>query len=376
MKIIATIDSFKGSATSFELNNAVLDSLHSFPQIQEYINIPIADGGEGTMVAIHAALGGEYRTITTLDPLDRDIQANYLITEIDGYKTAVIESAEIIGIHFIVPSPETIIKATSYGLGLVIQDALEQGIQKIVVTLGGSATSDGGLGMLAALGADLNTDATQQNPLLSFEQLSVTTLLEKFQGIDLKILSDVRNPYSGEEGAAMIFGTQKGGTPTILAELDKKAQKVSQLCQQHYQINLDEIAGTGAAGGLGGALVLIGGQIVPGFPYISELIHLEKSIKDASLIFTGEGRMDAQTEQGKAPYGIAKLAQKYQVPVIALCGAHTHDLGDMNQLLTAVFSIQTAPISLEEAMKKETTLANIQSIVPNIFKLFLVGGHK
>lgn len=377
MKVIAAIDSFKGSATSTELNRSVLISLEKFEKISELQSIPIADGGEGTIDMIHSFTGGKIKFVETVDLLGRPISSPYLLTTINGVQTAVLESAKILGIDLVIPSEKTILQANSFGLGLAIKKLIKTSIKNFIVTLGGSGTSDGGLGLLLAFTNQEQIENLKENPLINFSPLDLSKISEQLSATTITVLSDVKNPYSGPNGAVHTFSAQKGATKEIAHLLDINAEKVVDFCKKNYGIDLNTIEGTGAAGGLGGAFTLLGAQIQEGFPYLSHLTHLEEKFKNADLIFTGEGRLDSQSLQGKVPFGIAKLAQKYNIPVIALCGSLEVPISsEVAQLFTAIFSIQTSPISLTEAMDKQTTLRNINAIVPSIFQLYLSGGRK
>lgn len=368
MKAVAVIDSFKGCTTSKELNRAVLSKLPK--EFSEKVNLPIADGGEGTLTAIQSALAGDWIQVESCDPLGKPLKDSYLITEIEEKKVAIIESARFIGLHLVTPSDSTIQQASSYGLGMVIKDALGKKVQQVYVSLGGSATSDGGLGMLSALGVQLNPK-TKVNPLLSVEKLNFDSLLEELQQVEIVALADVTNPYFGEKGFAEVFAKQKGAWKETILKMDQQAAKVAQTIQEQTGHSLGNSSGAGAAGGLGGAIISMGGRIIPGFQAIQEMIGLEHSIKDADLIFTGEGMLDEQTNQGKVPFGVASLAKKYNIPVIALCGSRGDSLGEMEDLLIGAFSIQKGPISLEEALDTQQTLKNIADIASDLAAIFI-----
>ena len=338
MKIVIAIDSFKGSASSLELGKmAKLGVLEAQPSAKVKV-FEIADGGEGTVSALQHGLSGQMISVDTVDLMERPISADYLLAG----KLAVIESASVVGIDKISPSPETFEAATSLGLAALIKDAAVRGAEEVYLTLGGTGTSDGGLGLLKGLG-------DERVPMLIG-------------------LADVTNPYAGPQGYAHFFGKQKGGTKQQREAQDQAAQAVVADVKARLGLDLQSISGTGAAGGLGGAIVMLGGHIEPGFAKVAELLGIEQEIATADLVLTGEGRMDAQTANGKVPWGMAQLAASYKVPTVALCGALADDLGEMDQVLAGAYSIQTRPINLEEAMKKERTLANMQALAKNIIK--------
>lgn len=361
MKVVAAIDSFKGSATSAELNQAFFQKVTA-PQMAT-VSVPIADGGEGTMAAIKAACGGHYQKITTIDLLGRPLTTAYLLTEINGIRSAVIESAAIIGLNLITPSAATIQHASSYGLGLVLRQVINRGCQQIYLTLGGSGTSDGGLGMLAGLGAKLNGGTLNDpNPLNDFSRLDIRPLRPLLASVKLTALVDVNNPYAGPMGFAQIFGPQKGGNPAILQQQNQQAEQVVAAVKNQYQLDLNRIPGAGAAGGLGGALALIGATLAPGLTTISQLIQLPTICQDADLIITGEGQIDAQTDHGKVPLGVAELGRELNIPVLAICGQRGGTSSRLEKLVLGIYAIQSGPVSLAKALDRDRTLANVSQL--------------
>ncbi|WP_430611959.1 glycerate kinase family protein [Enterococcus sp. DIV0876] len=355
MKIVAAIDSFKGSATSEELNDAVLKG---FPDYADKINLPIADGGEGTMAAIHASLGGEYIEVSTQDPLGKVITAHFLLTMFKGRNIAVIESATVIGMDLVEQTDDTTLNASSFGLGIMVLAALKRNVQKIYLTLGGTATSDGGLGFLQAIGATLQPNQPKRgNPLLWVDTVDLTTLDPRLSEIDMIGLADVTNPYTGENGFAHIFGPQKGASAETIQQLDQRAvDLMNQLPQARKKLLLKN--GSGAAGGMGGAILLADGRLQAGFETIADIIGFKEKITQADFVITGEGKIDQQTAHGKVPFGVATIANDLGIPVIALCGSRQTDIGEMDRLAMAVLSIQQGPITLEQAMDHQRTLDN------------------
>ncbi|WP_165003877.1 glycerate kinase [Enterococcus sp. ZJ1668] len=366
MDILAAIDSFKGSASSFELNQAFLDG---WLTDGKKTNVPIADGGEGTAEALYHSLGGVWKKNEGIDLLFRKHESRYLLTDWREKKIAVIESAEVIGIDLLdKPTNQTIRLASSYALGELIKAVLAEKPEQIIITLGGSGCSDGGLGLLQSLGASLE-GVTEGNPLLSVEEVHLNNCQEIFAGIEVIIAADVTSPYSGKKGAARQFGRQKGGTEETLGFLDQQAKKIADQIKRETTIDLDEIPGSGAAGGIGGALFLLGAQMRSGFELVSQMIGLEEQVKQADIVVTGEGRIDEQTIHGKVPYGIAVLAKKYQKPIIAICGSREKELGELTCFLPVVFSIQLRPANLEEAMDHQRTLENTKVLAQTLSQL-------
>lgn len=328
MKILATIDSFKGSATSEQLNAAALDGISLRFPTYDVQNLPIADGGEGVLDVLGFQANAVRKMCQTVDLLGRHLETYYLLLG----DTAIIESAKVIGIDLVTVSSETVEQASSFGLGQLVISAKAAGAKKIIVSLGGTATSDGGQGLLKSL------------------------MTIDLSGIELIGATDVTNPYYGKNGAANIFASQKGATLEQIAQLNARDAAFAQEKLLTQGIDLQSIPGTGAAGGLGGAIVLLGGQLVSGFDLIANLIALESAIASSDLILTGEGHLDSQSSQGKVVSGVAKLAQKHGKPCVALVGSFETDIGGLEKTLTAIFSIQSGPIALAQAMETDMTL--------------------
>lgn len=345
MKIIIAIDSFKGSATSAELNQAAREAVEGVLAGAKVETFAIADGGEGTLAALVEALDGEFISVPTVDLLERPIEASYFLVG----QTAFIEAASVIGIDKIAPTPETVERATSCGLGALVRDALRRSCKEIIVTLGGTGTSDGGQGLLASL--------TKEEK-------------EQLRSLSLVGLTDVTNVYAGKEGYARIFGPQKGARPHQVAAMDREALAYVALVKEQLGIDLQTLAGTGAAGGLGGALVVLGGELRAGFPFVAEIVGLQQAMQEADLVITGEGRLDAQSLSGKVPVGVASLARTRGIPTIAVCGSLATELGVFDDYFLATYAIQTGVYPLETAMQKEVTLANIRFVVRNIIRTF------
>lgn len=368
MKVFVAIDSFKGSATSQELNDAVCQTLAKMSVTS--CNVPIADGGEGTLAVLTDTFLGSKVEVNTIDLLGQPIKGSYWLTEIDGVKTAIIESAQILGLTQITPSEETIQKAHSYGLGLVISAALKDA-EQVYVSLGGSGVNDGGLGLLAALS---NQKIPPKNPLLLGKDFLATLSLPNLGNKKVIGLTDVNNFYTGSQGFTNVFGPQKGGTDEILARLEKGANLVWQNFKA--KLDLNSFSGSGAAGGIGGGLLLAGGVLQPGFPTIAQMLQIDKKMSDCDFVITGEGNFDEQTAQGKVPLGVARLARRYQLPVVAFCGARPDKILAIEYHFDGVFSIQSRPSSLQTAMLKKITLQNIALLTENVMKLYLAGKNR
>jgi glycerate kinase len=373
MKIMTAIDSFKGSASSKELGQAIKKELEKNQQLS-VINVPIADGGEGSLAAIYESKGGSWRNCWVHDLLFRKRKVSYLVLEHQQEKHAFIESASVVGLDLIRPSSETVRRGSSFGLGELLLDAVQQGIQNITLFLGGTGTIDGGLGLLQALGAAFYTCEGHELPSntnLLFEAADMKWAAAERQTFTahLTIAADVTNPYFGEKGAFHIFGPQKGATFQQIDLLDQQARQLSQRVSRKYGIAMQQ-EGAGAAGGIAGACLLLGGQMISGFDIISHWVDLRQILSKVDLVFTGEGSLDQQTNQGKVPWKVAQLAAEYQKPVVALCGRKAADLGALDQLLTASFCIQREAVALEKAMTKTYTLENIAITSHQIIKLW------
>ena len=345
MKIIVAIDSFKGCLTSKEANRAAAEGIRSRYPDAEVVQVPVSDGGEGFMEAFHAAIGGELIEITVRDPLMRPVAAQYLLHD----KLAVIEIAQASGLTLLTKEERNPMVATSYGTGQLVADAVRRGAEHIIVGLGGSATSDAGIGMLKALIDACSKHGTWDD-------------IEALKHIRFTIASDVKNPLCGENGAAYVFAPQKGATPEMVLQLDERARKFAEVSSRHFGYDRSEHEGAGAAGGLGYAfLQYMNADCKPGIQLLLETIGFEALVKDADLVITGEGSADRQTLMGKLPTGI--LQQSGNVPVCLIAGR----ISDREQLLQAGFShvecINPEGITLEEAMKPETAKRNISETI-------------
>jgi glycerate kinase len=342
MKIVVAIDSFKGCLTSKEANQAAAEGISSCWPDAEVVQVPVSDGGEGFMEAFHAAIGGELIDLTVRDPLMRPVSAQYLLHD----KLAVIEIAQASGLTLLTREERNPMVATSYGTGQLVADAVRRGAEHIIVGLGGSATSDAGIGMLEAIH---NSKCTMHN-------------------VRFTIASDVKNPLCGENGAAYVFASQKGATPEMILQLDERARKFADVSAKHFGYDRSEQEGAGAAGGLGYAfLQYMNADCKPGIELLLDTIRFHEIVKNADLVITGEGSADRQTLMGKLPMGILKQAG--HVPVCLIAGK----ISDKQELLNAGFAhvecINPEGTILEEAMRKEVATQNIMDTVRKITSL-------
>ena len=391
MKAVIAIDSFKGSMDSIEAGEAAEKGIRRVFTDAETIVYPLADGGEGTVQALAKGLGGRLEKVKVTGPLGEPVICEYGIVE---EKTAIIEMAGAAGITLVQPELRNPLNTTTYGVGEVIKDAIGKGCRHFIIGIGGSATNDGGIGMLQALGAEFLDEGGKQVPFgaKGVEKLAAINcehILFELKDCDFRIACDVDNPLCGENGCSHIFGPQKGATPKMAEQMDQWMEKYAQLTAKYFQEvkklsadvawnpvdsgeNYDsDYPGCGAAGGLGFAFrAFLHGKLEPGINIVLEEIGIESAIKDADIVITGEGCLDGQTVMGKAPIGIARLAKKYGKPVIAFSGAVTEDAAACNQAgIDAFFPILRQVTTLEAAMSPATAIRNMTAVVEQTFRL-------
>ncbi|WP_369350356.1 glycerate kinase [Streptococcus hillyeri] len=372
-KIVIASDSFKGSASSKEIGTYIADGIHSLYPDYDTTIFSIADGGEGTVDAILEVNKGHKVTIEVQGPLGNPVEASYGI--IDDGKTAVMEMAAASGITLVLTSELDVLKASTYGTGQMIKDAIEKHVERIYIGIGGSATNDGGMGMASALGAKffdedgLSLEAKGEN-LSRIVNLDISELETLVDGVEVIILSDVTNPLCGPNGATAVYGPQKGATPSLIPVLDDGLANFAQVIEKYLKKDVKDLPGAGAAGGLGaGLMAFLNGKTERGIDKILELIHIEEDIATSDLVITGEGRMDGQSINGKAPLGIATIAKRYQVPAVAIVGSCSNDLTEVYDLgISGVFDIINRPMTLDEAMLQTPEL--VKSVSRNVISLF------
>lgn len=358
MKIIIAPDSFKESLTAMQVAEAIEQGFSEiFPQA-EYIKLPMADGGEGTVESMVAATGGERVNVEVTGPLGAPVKAFYGWMG-DG-ETAVIEMAAASGLHLVAPEQRNPLITTSYGTGELILAALNHGARKIILGIGGSATNDGGAGMMQALGVQLSDQQGKAltvggAALVQLVDIDLSQLDDRLAQTDILVACDVDNPLCGAKGASAVFGPQKGATPERVQQLDAALQHYGEKIEQVTGKSVINVAGAGAAGGMGAALFgLLNARLQPGIEIVTEALKLAAAVQEADLVITGEGRIDSQTIYGKTPVGVARVAKRFDIPVIAIAGSMAPDYEVVHQHgLDAVFSvlnhIQTLPEALEEA---------------------------
>ncbi len=373
MKIVVAIDSFKGSLSSFEAGNAVRDAVLKLDNNSEVIVRPLADGGEGTVEAM--AEEGKKVSVEVCGPLGDLVNAQYCIMN-DG--TAVIEMSAAAGITLIQSSERNPMLTTTYGVGEMILDAINKGCRDFIIGIGGSATNDGGVGMLSALGfefLDENGNVIEKGArgLENLVSISLKNVIPELENCRFKIACDVENPLCGEKGCSAVYGPQKGATAEDIVKMDAWLSRYADIAKTVSSTADKNYKGAGAAGGLGFAFLSFTNAVLePGIDIILAKTRLEDYIKDADLVVTGEGRLDSQTAMGKAPVGVAKLAKKYGKKVIAFSGCVTKDAEILNNYgIDAFFPILRGVVTLEEALKKENAYENLVATATQVFRLII-----
>ncbi|MEQ9425917.1 MAG: glycerate kinase [Cyclobacteriaceae bacterium] len=367
MKFLVAPNSFKGSLTAWDVADIIEKAIIKvFPEA-EVINLPVADGGDHTMEVLVRALKGAINTYTISDPLSRPISANIGVIK-DG-KTAIIEMASASGIRLLKDSELSPMKTTSFGTGELIKEAIKSGCEEVILSIGGSATVDGGLGILAGLGFSLlNENNISVEPsgrgLRELAKIENTLVDPSIKSVKFKVLCDVDNPLLGEHGAAKVFGPQKGANDEMVGELEEGLKIFNRLTNKTLGIDMNSMSGSGAAGGVGGAMAAyLNAELIPGANFVIDQLNIVDHLRGCDYVFVAEGKIDNQTRFGKAPYAVAERSG--DIPVIALAGQVDPDL-DTSDLpaFNAIFSITNGPVPLEKALKNTPT--NLGRTVENI----------
>ncbi|WP_352419503.1 glycerate kinase [Proteiniborus sp.] len=372
MKFVLAPDSFKESMTAKMVAEAMEIGLKSVFPRAEYVKIPMADGGEGTVQSLVESTSGKIYNTSVIGPTGRHIES--FIGILGDGETAVIEMAAASGIQLISESERNPLITTTYGTGELIKFALNKGVEHIIIGIGGSATNDGGVGMLQALGVKFLAENGEEigkggGNLNRIHKIDTSHLDPRLINVKIEVACDVTNPLTGKEGASYIFGLQKGATPEMIKQLDNNLKHYAKMIKQQIGKDIDKIPGAGAAGGMGaGLLAFLNVKLVKGIELIIKHTKLESHVKEADYVFTGEGSVDAQTILGKTPFGIALIAQKYNIPVILLTGR----IGQGYEILykhgvTAIFNILSNVGTLDEALKNGGE--NVEITSKNIGKL-------
>ena len=374
MIVTVAIDSFKGSLSTFEAGEAIKRGvLRVYEGAEVYVR-PLADGGEGTVEAVISAMNGRLVTAEVSDPLGRPIKAQYGIIEESA--TAVIEMAAAGGITLVREQERDPRVTTTYGVGQMIADAISRGCRKFVVGIGGSATNDGGAGMLEALGFELldeNGNIVERGArgLAAVRSIRSDKAFPELAECTFRVACDVKNPLCGAQGCSAIYGPQKGATPEIVSDMDGWMRSYAE-CVKEFNPEADpEYPGAGAAGGMGFAFMsFLGAQLISGIELVIEETGLEEYIRRSDVVVTGEGRLDLQSCMGKAPTGVSRAAKKHGKPVVAFAGCVTDDAVLCNSHgIDAFFPILRAPVTLEAAMDVQNATKNLENTAEQAFRL-------
>lgn len=374
MKVVISIDSLKGSLSSMEAATAIKEGILEVNKETEVVIMPLADGGEGTVDALVEGMNGQAILTSVMGPIEEKVEAKYGILS-DG-KTAIMEMAQAAGFALVPAEKKNPLYTTTYGVGEMIKEAIEKGCRNFIVGIGGSATNDAGVGMLQALGFEFydeknNLVGLGGHVLNKIKKIKIDNRLKELDQCSFKIACDVNNPLYGENGAAYIYGPQKGATPEIVKELDEGLRNFAQVVKADLEMDIAEVPGVGAAGGMGFAFLgFLNSKLESGIKIILDEINLDDTVKGADIVITGEGRLDNQTAMGKAPIGVAKIAKKHGAKVIAIAGCTTDDAVRCNEEgIDAYFSIVNSAMTIEEAIKKETAIKNMKSTTIQVFNL-------
>ena len=374
MKIVAAIDSLKGSLTSLEAGEAIRKGVQLAMPDAEVCVRPLADGGEGTVEALALGMGGRMEKVVVTGPLGRPVECAYGILEESG--TAIVEMSGAAGITLVSDQERNPMNTTTYGVGEVIKDAIAKGCRRFIVGIGGSATNDGGIGMLQALGYGmLNANGSQvafgAKGLEELTEITDDHVLPELKDCTFRVACDVTNPLCGDRGASAVYGPQKGATPAMILQMDKWLHNFASLAAKTFPKADQDQPGTGAAGGLGFAFLTFTNAVLEsGIQIVLEETRLEDYVKDADIVVTGEGRLDGQTVMGKAPIGVAHIAKKYGKPVLAFSGCVTQDAQACNGGgIDAYFPILRGVVTLQEAMEHDSAERNMIDTVEQVFRL-------
>jgi len=378
MKIVIAPDSYKGSLTAKAVADSIERGIKKIYEKANTIKIPMADGGEGTVQSLVDGTEGKIINVKVKGPLLKEVEAFYGILG-DG-KTAVIEMAAASGLLLVTKEERNPLKTTTYGTGQLIKNALDMGCRNIIIGIGGSSTNDGGAGMAAALGIKL-LDQRGKNIgfggecLSKLHTINVNNMDPRIKECKITVACDVDNPLCGLNGASHVFGPQKGADEKMIKILDDNLSNYAYVIKKDLNIEIKNVPGAGAAGGLGGGLLaFFNAELKSGIDIVIETTNLEEIIKDADLVITGEGMIDYQTAFGKTPFGVARVARKYNIPVIAIAGG----VGKGSEKLydkgfTSIFSIVDRPMQLEEAIENASIL--LEKAIERIMRIFAINNN-
>jgi len=374
MKILVAPDSFKGSLSSKEVLEAISEGIRRAIDA-EIVGVPIADGGEGTVDALIFSSGGKVVEAEVVGPLGDTVKSFFGILN-DG--TAVIEMAASSGLSLVPDNMRNPLITTTYGVGQLIKEALDKGCRKFIIGLGGSATNDGGAGMIQALGVKLLDEDGKDIPygggnLYKLKKVDISSIDKRVYESIFIVASDVTNPLCGENGASAVYGPQKGATKEMVEILDDNLRHYASVVKETLGKDFSDVPGAGAAGGLGFSLMaFLNAKIRSGIDIVMEASNIDEKIKSCDIVITGEGNTDFQTAHGKAPAGIARIAKKYGKPVLILSGGLGKNYKDLYDVgVTSMFSIVDKPMTLQEAMINAKKL--ISDRAEDIIRIFISG---
>jgi glycerate kinase len=369
VNILLAPDSFKGSLSALEVAESLERGLRRANSKFKIKKLPMADGGEGTVRSLVDATGGKIITKRVTGPLGDEVEAFFGI--LGNGETAVIEMAAASGLPLVSEEERDPTKTTTYGTGELIKAALEEGCQKLIIGIGGSATTDSGIGMAQALGVNFLDENGQEvgfggKELKSIQNIDLSQLDSSIKGAQIQVACDVDNPLYGKNGAAYVYGPQKGATSKMVEELDDGLRHIAQVIKKTLGLDVNNMPGAGAAGGLGAGLTaFLGAELKPGIDIVIEASKIEEIIQDIDLVITGEGMIDSQTIFGKTPIGVARVAKKYSLPVIGVAGSLGSGADEVYEHgIDALFSVVDKPMSLEDAIDRASIL--LESLGENI----------
>ncbi|WP_091191341.1 glycerate kinase [Formivibrio citricus] len=376
MKIVIAPDSYKESLSAEEVADQIEAGFSEIFPDAEFVKLPMADGGEGTVSALVAATHGRIVRKTVTGPLGGPVEAFYGLTG-DGC-TAIIEMAAASGLELVPVDSRNPLRTTTYGTGELIRDALDSGVRHIIIGVGGSATNDGGVGMAQALGGRFLDQSGQQiaqggGSLGLLDRIDMGQLDARLASCRIEVACDVTNPLTGPLGASAVFGPQKGATKEMIQLLDHGLARYSEIVKRDLGKDIAQVPGAGAGGGMGAATIaFLNAELRPGIEIVTQAAGLEAAVADADLVITGEGRIDSQTIHGKTPIGVARVAKRFSVPVIGIAGGLTSDVGVVHAHgIDAVFSVLYRFCVPHEALQEAA--ANVRMAARNIAAVLKMG---
>jgi len=382
MKICIAPDSFKESLTAREAAEAIASGVLRANPDCEIVCVPMADGGEGTVAAMVDATGGDLRSVRVTGPLGEPVDAEFGIlgdtraSASANSPAAVIEMAAASGLALVPERLRNPLKTTTRGTGELIRAALDAGAKTIIIGIGGSATVDGGAGMAQALGVRLldssgNDIGPGGGALEHLASIDISALDKRLAGVRIEVACDVDNTLTGPRGAAPVYGPQKGATPQMVEQLSQNLERLAAIIKRDIGIDIAEMPGGGAAGGLGAGLAaFLGAKIIPGIDIVIRHVRLEEKMRDSQLVFTGEGRIDSQTPRGKVPAGVARTAAKLGIPAIALAGSIDYASVTAEEIgVSAMFCILDGPATLSDACTRTREL--LEQTAEQVLRMFL-----